>query len=55
MECFHFVTTVSSSANNNAGHNSQQIEQQLDVLEEVDVAETVTIHGQRKQNHCIVM
>jgi hypothetical protein len=45
----NFVSKVSNSANNNAGHNSQQIEQQIDVLEEEEVEETVTLETIYKQ------
>ena len=54
----NFVSKVSNSANNNVGHNSQHIEQQIDVLEEEEVEETVTletIYKQMKQNHCDFM
>ena len=54
----NYVSKVSNSANNNVGHNSQHIEQQIDFLEEEEVAETVTletIYKQLKQNHCDFM
>ena len=54
----NLVSKVSNFANNIAGHNSQQIEQQIDVLEEEEVEETATletIYKQRKQNHCDIM
>ena len=40
FECFSLNKNFS---NNNAGHNSKQIEQQIDVLEEEEVEETVTL------------
>ena len=33
----NYVSKVSNSANNNVGHNSQHIEQQIDDLEEEEV------------------
>ena len=39
----YFVYKVSNSAINNAGHNSQNIEQQIDVLEEEEVEKNVTL------------
>ena len=38
-----FVYKVSNSAINNAGDNSQNIEQQIDVLEEEEVEKNVTL------------
>ena len=54
----NFVSKVSNSAYNNAGQNSQQIEQQIECLEEEEVKEIVTlqtIYKQRKQLYCDVM
>ena len=55
FECFSLNKNFS---NNNAGHNSKQIEQQIDVIEREELEDTVnleTICKQRKQNLCDVI